>query len=309
MAFRVQAQGCRCSSLTQLRQLFPWSQNTNLSNYGLNRYITSSSIISQQHQEQKPNTSTASDRAAKVKMRGTNLLDGNDSNEAADSKQESGLKRLFKRMFPIGRTGHFDDYHEFARDKDMLGSISGTDLIPEDQADLLPRFKTTSLSTHRVVVQDEAKKYKACVVGVMFREIATTQVESYIKPLQERLKRNVAQSNEIVYPSTSSFANIHHDQNVVIFNLVWNETFVHQALSGWAQSRLRHQVPEHEHDYVLSYNTSDPKLVSVLQTTNRLYGQVLLIDPKSRIRWRASGMATPQTLDIFLKNVNELCGQ
>ncbi|KAA8491439.1 hypothetical protein FVE85_2454 [Porphyridium purpureum] len=207
------------------------------------------------------------------------------SGEDEEKREGSGLKKMFFGVEK--RTGYFDDLRELANDHDQKGFNQGPDIIPASEAPVIPRFKTTSLSTHRVVIQDDALKARANLVCVLFREGASEQVASWSVPFKKHVQ----------------FAPYGSAQ---VFQLIINESFVFQALSGWAQHRLRTMVPKEEHDFVLSFNDSNPELISLLAHKNRLYGHVLLLDRSARIRWRACGRASPETLSYLLNATDQL---
>jgi len=176
---------------------------------------------------------------------------------------------------------------EFLRDREISGSRSGDALIPIENARSLHRFKTTSLSTKRSVLQDEATRWSAMLVQITFRKIAMPQLLSWGEPFDEHIEK--------YYPGLARS-----------YLLIVNESWSHQAVSGFAQSSLRKTTPTEDHDFVLSYNAKDEVLVGQLTSRNRLYGHVLLVDRNARIRWAANGRADAKGLEILLKCTDDL---
>jgi len=182
--------------------------------------------------------------------------------------------RLANKIALDSRTGYFDEVKEFSRNRE--GANDGDAVVAADVAKRLHRFKTTSLSTKRVVLQDEAAKWDATLVLVAFRESGGVQLRSW---------------QEAVGPADVG--------SWKVYSLVVNEPWLYQALSGWTQSNMRRSLTPDLHDFYLSYNARDDQLATSLLTPNRLYGHVLLLDHVGRIRWRAYGAADDSGLSAL----------
>lgn len=152
-----------------------------------------------------------------------------------------------------------------------------TSLIPVSQADIFPRIKTTSLSTKRIVIHDEAADSPLTLVMVAFRSFADDQLASWRFPFSE------------------------HFPQGKWFDVTVNESFGAQALSGFVQRWQRGRTDQALHDYYVSFNDrAREPLETLLLSRNRMYGYVLLLDRKARVRFRGSGMADPQAIDVMV---------
>ncbi len=166
-------------------------------------------------------------------------------------------------------------------------------LLPAETASVFPRIKTTSLSTKRIVIHDEAARASATLVLVAFRRYAEEQLSSWRSPFLAALE------GEPVVP--------HRRRVGQVFDVTINESFGAQALSGFVQRLQRRTVDSHLHDYYVAFNDRAREPLEVLlPLDNRLYGYALLLDSKARVRFRAAGMADEHTLKPFVKATRSL---
>ncbi|CAN8064543.1 unnamed protein product [Agarophyton chilense] len=152
-----------------------------------------------------------------------------------------------------------------------------TSLIPIAEAAVFPRIKTTSLSTKRIVIHDEAGRVPLTLVLVAFRSFADDQLASW----------------------RTAFT-LHFPQGHW-FDVTVNESFGAQALSGFVQRWQRGRTDQSLHDYYVSFNDrAREPLERLLLSRNRMYGYVLLLDRKARVRFRGSGMADSGAVKALL---------
>lgn len=169
------------------------------------------------------------------------------------------------------------DYSEAQK----AGSASTYDTtpIPISAAQVFPRIKTTSLSTKRVVIHDKASQKGVTLVLVAFRSFADAQLQSWRDTLAH-------------LPEGSS----------QWYDVTINESFGAQAFSGFIQRWQRSRTDAALHDYYVSFNSKAREpLESLLPSTNRMYGYVLMLDRQARVRFRASGMASEEGMEAFLQ--------
>lgn len=153
-------------------------------------------------------------------------------------------------------------------------------LIQADVASIFPRIKTTSLSTKRIVIHDEAKKRDLTLVLVAFRSFADEQLASWRRPFQT----------------------LAADQTQC-FDVTINESFGAQALSGFVQRWQRSRTDAALHDFHVAFNSrAREPLETLLLSTNRMFGYALLLDGDARVRFRASGMATEAAAKALLSS-------
>ncbi|PXF46333.1 hypothetical protein BWQ96_03989 [Gracilariopsis chorda] len=175
-----------------------------------------------------------------------------------------------------------DDVREY-NEATRTGRIAqfDTSLIPVSKANIFPRIKTTSLSTKRIVIHDEAADSPLTLVMVAFRSFADDQLASWRFPFSE------------------------HFPEGKWFDVTVNESFGAQALSGFVQRWQRGRTDQTLHDYYVSFNDrAREPLETLLLSRNRMYGYVLLLDRKARVRFRGSGMANSHAIDVMVD-----CGQ
>ncbi len=168
-----------------------------------------------------------------------------------------------------------------------VGVSVDSELLAADEAAFFPRIKTTSLSTKRVVIHDEARRASVTLVLLAFRRYADEQLLSWRAPFLESLKGfNVAPGR---------------DRVAQIYDVTINETFATQALSGFVQRMQRSNIDSQLHDYHVAFNdrVRDP-IENILPLHNRLYGYALLLDSNARVRFRAAGYADDSALTSFL---------
>lgn len=152
-------------------------------------------------------------------------------------------------------------------------------LIPPEEANVFPRIKTTSLSTKRIVIHDEALANSVTLVMVAFRSFADDQLQSWKRAFEAELPTDQAQWYDVTI----------------------NESFGAQALSGFIQRLQRGRTDPSLHDYYVAFNDrAREPLEALLPSRNRMFGYVLLLDGQSRVRFRASGMASDDALQVFL---------
>lgn len=160
-------------------------------------------------------------------------------------------------------------------------------LIPFDTAKSFPRIKTTSLSTKRIVISDEASASAVTLVLVAFRSIADTQ----LKPWRDAFSSLVGQRGQW-------------------FDVTINESFAAQALSGFVQRWQRGRTDPSLHDFYVAFNNHAREPLEVLLlSTNRMYGNVLLLDRNARVRFRAYGSPTPLGIDSLLSCASQLLNE
>lgn len=154
-----------------------------------------------------------------------------------------------------------------------------TSLIAPENANVFPRIKTTSLSTKRIVIHDEALSNSVTLVMVAFRSFADDQLQSWRRAFEAEIPQDKAQWYDVTI----------------------NESFGAQALSGFIQRLQRGRTDPALHDYYVAFNNKAREpLEALLPSRNRMFGYVLLLDAQSRVRFRASGMASDDALQIFL---------
>lgn len=91
------------------------------------------------------------------------------------------------------------------------------------------------------------------------------------------------------------------------FDVTINESFGSQALSGFVQRWQRGRTDPALHDYYVAFNSvAREPLECLLLSRNRMFGYVLLLDRNARVRFRASGMASQDGADSFLKCVEQI---
>lgn len=142
-------------------------------------------------------------------------------------------------------------------------------IIPQNKAQVFPRIKTTSLSTKRMIIHDEARAKPVTLVLVAFRSFADNQLDTW---------------------RTAFSSQLGHDGQW--FDITINESFGAQALSGFVQRWQRGKTAPEFHDYYVAFNSKAREpLERLLCTENRMYGNVMLLDREARVRFRASGAA------------------
>lgn len=179
-----------------------------------------------------------------------------------------------------------DDMEEY-KARLMTGSTAWFDegLIQVDDAKVFPRIKTTSLSTKRMVIHDEAREVDVTLVVVAFRSFADEQLQSWKQSFIEGMR----------------------GEKVKWFDVTVNESFGAQALSGFVQRMQRGRTDVSEHDYFVAFNSKAREPLEVLlPSTNRMFGYALLLDAQARVRFRASGMATEEGKQAMLSCAKQL---
>lgn len=179
------------------------------------------------------------------------------------------------------------------RARGEVGVAMDFDVIPADKAASFPRIKTTSLSTKRIVIHDEARHASVTLVLLAFRRYADEQLLSWRAPFIESLQPlEIAAGRERV---------------AQIYDVTINESFATQALSGFVQRMQRSSIDAHLHDYYVAFNDRlrDP-IENILPLRNRLYGYALLLDSNARVRFRAAGYANDRALGPFLNAAKRL---
>lgn len=157
-------------------------------------------------------------------------------------------------------------------------------LIRPDDAKIFPRIKTTSLSTKRIVIHDEASSKAVTLVMVAFRSFADDQ----LLPWREAFVRAFADKGGW-------------------YDLTVNESFSAQALSGFVQRWQRGRTDPALHDFYVAFNSrAREPLESLMLTTNRMFGNVLLLDRNARVRFRASGPPSDDGLEALLNCAKQL---
>lgn len=158
-------------------------------------------------------------------------------------------------------------------------------LIPFSESLQFPRIKTTSLSTKRIVITDEAKKYPpVTLVLVAFRNFADVQ----LMPWKDFY--------------TLKFPNLKW------YDVTVNESFASQAFSGFVQGWQRSFIEDIQlHDYHVAFNSKARQpLEDLLITNNRMFGNVLLLDRLGHVRFRAAGSPNDQALSVLVDCVMKL---
>lgn len=182
-----------------------------------------------------------------------------------------------------------DDIKEY-KQRVASGKTASFDpsLIPVDSASVFPRIKTTSLSTKRIVIHDEAMKNSVTMVLVAFRSFADDQLQSWKNAFVKAL------------PQTS----------VQWYDVTINESFGAQALSGFIQRLQRGRTDPALHDFCVAFNSKAREpLEALLPSRNRMFGYVLLLDRQALVRFRASGMATEEGLGAMISCANEIMAE
>lgn len=179
------------------------------------------------------------------------------------------------------------------RTRGEVGLAIDSSLLSPQEAAFFPRIKTTSLSTKRIVIHDEARHASVTLVLLAFRRYADAQVQSWRSPFLESLK-------SLPIPSCRR-------RVAQIYDVTINESFATQALSGFVQRMQRSSVDSELHDYYVVFNDQlrDP-IENILPLHNRLYGYALLLDSSARVRFRAAGFADELTLISFLDAANRI---
>eukprot|EP00177_Eucheuma_denticulatum_P008098 GFKZ01014757.1.p1 GENE.GFKZ01014757.1~~GFKZ01014757.1.p1 ORF type:complete len:288 (-),score=29.23 GFKZ01014757.1:779-1546(-) len=158
-------------------------------------------------------------------------------------------------------------------------------LHPSHSADPFPRIKTTSLSTKRVVISDKAHANAVTLVLLAFRSVADQQLLSWRDAFTSHLGSHA----------------------IAWYDVTINESFGAQALSGFVQRMQRGRTDVAEHDYHVAFNCrAREPLERLLPSGNRLFGYVLLLDREGRVRWRASGLASKEGVDVMVRCAREL---
>lgn len=182
-----------------------------------------------------------------------------------------------------------DDIKEY-KERAATGSTASFDstLIASDIANVFPRIKTTSLSTKRIVIHDEAMKNAVTLVLVAFRSFADDQLQSWRTAFAEALPRDSTQWYDVTI----------------------NESFGAQALSGFIQRLHRSRTDPALHDFYVAFNSKAREpLEALLPSRNRMFGYVLLLDRHARVRFRASGMASKRGLDAMISSANAILAE
>lgn len=164
-------------------------------------------------------------------------------------------------------------------------TVEDRGVLPVEMSLSFPRIKTTSLSTKRIVIEDEVREKPVTLVLMAFRSFAQKQVDSWRIPFENDIGVKDGQ----------------------VFDLTINETWAAQAFSGFTQLMLRHRTPPEKHDYTLAFNSKAREpLEDLLPDDNRLFGYALLLDRKARVRYRCAGMATERSSKKFLAAAREI---
>lgn len=228
-------------------------------------------------------SSTIPDKNSVSSNRGTTTAPPTSSTTSSSSNSSSS-----QPVSPLQEPNSIlKDLREYAKDTGH-GTVSKHDegLIPTSEAKPFPRIKTTSLSTKRIVISDEASKTPVTLVMVAFRSVADQQ----LRPWRE------------AFVSAAG-------SNGRWFDVTVNESFAAQALSGFVQRWQRGRTDPDLHDFHVAFNNyAREPLEVLLLSTNRMYGNVLLLDRNARVRFRASGPPTPSGIDAFRSSVNQIVG-
>lgn len=162
--------------------------------------------------------------------------------------------------------------------------LSDSSLIAATDSGVFPRIKTTSLSTKRIVIQDEAARYPITLILVAFRNVADDQ----LAPWREAFVSNFQQHGRW-------------------FDVTINESFASRAFSGFVQQWQRARTNSALHDYIVAFNSpAREPLEDLLLTSNRMFGNILLLDRQARVRFRAAGSPTPGNLQTFITCARQL---
>lgn len=200
-------------------------------------------------------------------------------NVRPDSKQPAPAEATKRRIA--------DDLKEY-KQRVATGNTASFDFIAADDASVFPRIKTTSLSTKRIVIHDEALKKSVTLVLVAFRSFADDQLQSW----------------------KNAFLSALPQDSVQWYDVTINESFGAQALSGFIQRLHRSRTDPSLHDYYVAFNSKAREpLEALLPSQNRMFGYVLLLDRQARVRFRASGMASDEGLDALLSSAKELMSE
>lgn len=204
---------------------------------------------------------------------------------STDSKANGNIQTRTQAESPPRRRPR-DDLKEY-QERAATGSTATFDagLISPEDASIFPRIKTTSLSTKRIVIHDEALMSSVTLVLVAFRSFADDQLQSWKRAFEDELPRDKSKW----------------------FDVTINESFGAQALSGFIQRLHRGRTDPSLHDYYVAFNSrAREPLESLLPSRNRMFGHVLLLDRHARVRFRASGMASDDALQVFLSCAKKL---
>lgn len=97
------------------------------------------------------------------------------------------------------------------------------------------------------------------------------------------------------------------DHQAQWFDVTVNESFAAQALSGFIQRWQRGRTDPALHDFYVAFNSKAREpLEDLLLSSNRMYGYVLLLDSNSRVRFRASGLASAEGSAALMKCAQEI---
>mmetsp|Transcript_7241 Transcript_7241/g.10796 ORF Transcript_7241/g.10796 Transcript_7241/m.10796 type:complete len:221 (+) Transcript_7241:111-773(+) len=174
------------------------------------------------------------------------------SRDRVKAQAEEIMKRDFRDLYDA----------KYAKKR---ATVSG--LIAKEDSIVFPRIKTTSLSTKRIVIQDEAKKARATLLELSFRMSGANQNKQWIDMCEKSLRELKVQS----------------------LYLTVNETFLYRALSGFIQSTQRRKIPLRDHDRYIVFNSPGDEILNLTQNSNRLVGDLLLLDTEARVRWYGYG--------------------
>lgn len=156
-------------------------------------------------------------------------------------------------------------------------------LVAACDAPIFPSFDTSSLGGQTVVIQRAAQNVPVTLVLIAFRSFADEQLTTWRKPFEEVFDRQGADSG--VLGSTQ------------VFDVSVNETFAAQSLSGFVQRIQRGSIDESLHGHYVALNAeAGASLEAVLPSTNRLFGSALLLDRDARVRFRAAGKASNESI-------------
>lgn len=199
--------------------------------------------------------------------------------------EQASNKGTAQDSFSASRGSLGDDIRAYTQNlKAGKRSLHDDQLITINEAKVFPRIKTTSLSTKRVVIHDEAAHKHVTLVMVAFRSFADNQLQGW---------RNAFTGSAGEKGQT--------------YDVTMNESFGAQALSGFIQRWQRGRTDPAFHDYIVAFNSKAREpLESLMISTNRLYGNILLLDQKSRVRFRAAGEPCDQGLKLFLEVTQQL---
>eukprot|EP00188_Purpureofilum_apyrenoidigerum_P003886 Plantae.Rhodophyta-Purpureofilum_apyrenoidigerum.ctg4191.p1 GENE.Plantae.Rhodophyta-Purpureofilum_apyrenoidigerum.ctg4191~~Plantae.Rhodophyta-Purpureofilum_apyrenoidigerum.ctg4191.p1 ORF type:complete len:240 (+),score=37.73 Plantae.Rhodophyta-Purpureofilum_apyrenoidigerum.ctg4191:291-1010(+) len=170
-------------------------------------------------------------------------------------------------------------------DANKLNTFAKTSgFITQERATVFPRIKTTSLSTKRIVIQDEAKKADATILNIAFRQSGMEQILEWHNLLASRMPR-------------PKYRDLH---------LIVNETFLFRALSGFIQSSQRRKIPVEQHDQHIVYNNSADGILALTNSSSRVVGYLFLLDREAKLRWYGYCKPTEESVNELADSINKL---